>query len=183
MADSADRMYLGLLVVRCQSGDELAFEELLRHYQPRLRYFVHKMLREIHAADDVLQDVWLDVYRGVSRLADPRAFRAWLYQIARHRVLRELRKRRQSIRPLETLDIPVENCDQAEFTKEDAGQVHAALDQLPREHREALLLRFIEEMSYEDIARVTGSPVGTVRSRIHYAKRALRRVIERSGLP
>jgi RNA polymerase sigma-70 factor (ECF subfamily) len=65
-----------------------------------------------------------------------------------------------------------------DFSAEDAEHVHTALGLIAPEHREVLLLRFVEEMSYEDIARVTGCQLGTVRSRIHYAKRALRRVME-----
>jgi RNA polymerase sigma-70 factor (ECF subfamily) len=65
-----------------------------------------------------------------------------------------------------------------EFTAEDAARVHAALDTLAPEHREVVVLRFIEDMSYDEIAKVAGCPVGTVRSRLHHAKRALRRVLE-----
>jgi RNA polymerase sigma-70 factor (ECF subfamily) len=61
-----------------------------------------------------------------------------------------------------------------EFTAEDAAQIHAALDRLPAHQREVLVLRFLEDMSYEDIARVIGCPLGTLRSRLHHAKRALR---------
>jgi RNA polymerase sigma-70 factor, ECF subfamily len=64
---------------------------------------------------------------------------------------------------------------------DDAESVHAALDELAPEHRDVLVLRFLEDMTYEDIARVTGCPIGTVRSRIHYAKRALRCALERMG--
>ena len=113
-------------------------------------------------------------------LREAERFSPWLYRIARDRAYRELRKRR----------VPVEQSDGAyladesageEFTAEDAAAVHEALDGLSPEHREALLLRFIEAMSYEQIAGVTGCSVGTVRSRIHYGKRALRNIIERSN--
>src|SRR2546422_298407 len=66
------------------------------------------------------------------------------------------------------------------FSPEDAIAIHAALDRMTPEHREALILRFVEEMSYEQIAAVTGVSVGTVRSRLHYAKRALRHLLERT---
>ncbi len=93
----------------------------------------------------------------------------------------ELRRRRPKVWPADEMDlIPNEETREADFTAEDAARVHAVLDQLAPEHREILLLRFIEEMSYEDIARVTDCQVGTVKSRLHYAKRALRRMMERS---
>jgi RNA polymerase sigma-70 factor, ECF subfamily len=178
MTDIAERVYRSVLVVRCQAGDRAAFEELVGLYQPGLRYFLTKMVGDEHAADDLLQEVWFDVYRGVARLADPGAFSAWLYRIARHRALGELRKRRQPPSSLAGIDLVAEEGVDDDFSAEDAERVYAALGQLAPEHREVLLLRFIEEMAYEDIARVTGSQLGTVRSRIHYAKRALRRVME-----
>jgi RNA polymerase sigma-70 factor (ECF subfamily) len=64
------------------------------------------------------------------------------------------------------------------FDAEDAARIHAALDLLPPEQREVLVLRFVEAMSYEQIARVTSQPLGTVRSRLHYAKHALRTILE-----
>jgi len=179
MTGPADWFRERLLVLRCQAGDQLAFEELVILYQPRLRYFLRTMLREDRDVDDLLQEIWLDVYRGLARLSDPVAFAAWLYRIARNRTFRQLRKRHLSLRSLDGIDLPADPGDEALFSAEEAESIHLALDRLSEEHREVLLLRFIEEMSYEDIARVTDCSVGTVRSRLHYAKRTLRHVIER----
>jgi RNA polymerase sigma-70 factor (ECF subfamily) len=79
---------------------------------------------------------------------------------------------------IENLEVAGNDTDDADFTAEDAQAVHAALDQLAAEHREVLLLRFIEDMSYDDIAEVVDCPIGTVRSRIHNAKRALKRILQ-----
>jgi RNA polymerase sigma-70 factor (ECF subfamily) len=177
MTDIAERVYRSVLVVRCQAGDRVAFEELVALYQPRLRYFLASMVGDDHAADDLLQEVWFDVYRGVARLADPGAFPAWLYRVARRRALAELRKKRQPLSSLEGINV-ADEAEDDDFSAEDAERVHAALGRLAPEHREVLLLRFFEGMAYEDIASVTGCQLGTVRSRIHYAKRALRRVME-----
>jgi RNA polymerase sigma-70 factor (ECF subfamily) len=181
MTDIAERLYERVLVLRCQAGDAAAFAELVERYHARLRYYLRKMLREAHAAEDVLQDVWFDVYRSLPRLADPGAFAAWLYRIARDRAFRALRRRRQLSYPLKEADMVDEGEGDNDFSAEDAARIHAALDELAPEHREVLVLRFLEEMSYDDIARVTGCPLGTVRSRLHYAKRALRRALERMG--
>jgi RNA polymerase sigma-70 factor (ECF subfamily) len=162
--------------VRCQAGDRAAFEELVALYHPRLRYFLARMIGDDHAADDLLQEVWFEVYRGLARLADPGAFPAWVYCIARRRALRELRKKRQTLSSLEGVEVAED--DEEDFSAEDAERVHSALGRVAPVHREVLLLRFFEGMAYEDIARVTGCSVGTVRSRLHYAKRALRRAME-----
>jgi RNA polymerase sigma-70 factor, ECF subfamily len=182
MTEAADRLYETVLVLRCQAGDEAAFAELVERYQPRLRYYLRKMLREVHSAEDALQDVWLAVFRAVSRLADVGAFRAWLYRIARDRALSELRKRRPPSQPLEEGDWTDKRAEEREFTAEDVERVHAALDELVAEHREVLVLRYVETMTYEEIAQVVGCQVGTVRSRLHYAKRALRDVLERMNV-
>jgi RNA polymerase sigma-70 factor (ECF subfamily) len=177
MSDAAEQLYEHVLVLRCQAGDPAAFEELVARYGPRLRYYLRKLLGG-DGADDALQEVWCDAFRGLPRLLDPRALPAWLYRLARDRAFRQLRRRRVFV-PLPEGDLPDPAGDGDEFTAEDARQVHAALDRLAPEHREVLLLRFLEDMPYEDIARVTGCPVGTVRSRLHYAKHALRQVIEK----
>jgi RNA polymerase sigma-70 factor (ECF subfamily) len=178
VTNSADRLYERVLLLRCQAGDQAAFKELVGGYTPRLRYYLRKILREVDRIEDVLQDVWLEVLRGLPRLADPGAFPAWLYRIARNRACREFRERRP-LRPLEEMDLAQETGD--DIRLEDAEYIHAALDELASEHREVLVLRFLEGMTYESIASVTGCPVGTVRSRIHYAKRALRCALERTS--
>jgi RNA polymerase sigma-70 factor, ECF subfamily len=105
MTDASDRLYERVVVLRCQAGDDAAFEELVGRYSQRLRYYLRKMLREADRAEDVLQDVWLQVLRGLPRLADPGAFPTWLYRVARDRVYGELRKARHTVRPLEDADV------------------------------------------------------------------------------
>ena len=177
MVDQTERVYLRVLVLRCQAGDEPAFAELVERFVPRLRYYLRKMLGNAHAAEDALQEVWLDVFRSLPRLSDAGAVTAWLYRIARDRAFRTVRQQRNH-RPLVEADIPTVGDDGEEFSAADAEAIHLALDTLPPEHREVLVLRFLEEMSYEDIARVAGCELGTVRSRLHYAKRGLRRALE-----
>jgi RNA polymerase sigma-70 factor (ECF subfamily) len=80
---------------------------------------------------------------------------------------------------IELVDIAGDD-DVDDFSAEDAQRIHVALGRLAPEQREVLLLRFMEGMSYEEMARVTGCQLGTVRSRLYYAKRALRRLLERS---
>jgi RNA polymerase sigma-70 factor (ECF subfamily) len=176
MNDPADDLYERVLVVRCQAGDEGAFAELVERYQPRLRYYLRKMLPGSPVVEDTAQDVWYDVVRAIPRLANPGAFRAWLYRIARDRAWRHLRRRPPPYQPIDEVEVADDPAD--EFTAEDAAHVHAAVDQLAPEHREVVVLRYVEDMSYEEIAGVAGCPLGTVRSRLHHAKHALRRVLE-----
>ena len=98
MSDPADRIYERLLLLRCQAGDGDAFAELVERYGSRLRYFVRRLLGDADAAEDVLQETWLDVFRGVDRLLDLATFPAWVYRIARDRAARRLRRRRRYAR-------------------------------------------------------------------------------------
>jgi RNA polymerase sigma-70 factor, ECF subfamily len=177
MTGAAERLHEQLLVLRCQAGDEDAFEELVARYHPRLRYYLRHILPRADHADDVLQEVWLAVFRALPRLADPAALAAWLYRIARDRASVQWRGRRPE-RFLDVADLVEEPSQNNEFHQEDAQEIHASLDQLTPEQREILVLRFLEDMTYQEIARVTGCPIGTVRSRLYYAKSALRQAIE-----
>ena len=178
MTDSPHQLRERLLVSRCQAGDERAFEEIVSTYGPRLQYYLLKQLGSPEAADDVLQDVWLDVYRGVVRLRRPGAFRAWIYRIARDRAFRVLLTARAPLQLADEADLATAEVEDNSFSAEDVARVHAALDRLSPLHRDVLLLRFIEDLPYDEIAQVTGCPPGTVKSRIHHAKRLLRREME-----
>jgi RNA polymerase sigma-70 factor (ECF subfamily) len=177
MTDQADQLYERLLVLRAQAGDDAALAELVERYSPRLRYFLRKLLSSADGAEDALQDVWLDVLRHLPRLSAPAALRAWLYRIARDRAFRRLRKAGREIQPLDEAQLANGALDDVAFSAEDAAQIHAALDRLSAPQREVLVLRFVEDMTYEEIARVIGCELGTVRSRLHYAKQALRKLV------
>jgi RNA polymerase sigma-70 factor (ECF subfamily) len=177
MTDASDRLYQRTLVLRCQARDEAAFEEIVARYTPRLRYYLRKMLGSAQSAEDARQEVWLAAFRGLPALIEPGAFPAWIYRLARDRAFRELRRRRNYL-PLEEFDVINAAGDVNDFSTEDAVRIHCALDALIPEHREVLMLRFIEGMTYDQIAAIVGCQLGTVRSRLHYAKRALRRIIE-----
>lgn len=177
MTDAGDRLHEQLLVLRCQAGDEDAFEELVTRYHPRLRYYLRRILPRSDNADDVLQEVWFAAFRALPRLTDPAALGAWLYRIARDKAAVQWRGRSPE-RLLDISDIVEEPAENNEFHHEDSQDVHVSLAELATEHREVLVLRFLEDMTYEQIAKVTGCPIGTVRSRLHYAKSALRQAIE-----
>jgi RNA polymerase sigma-70 factor (ECF subfamily) len=168
------------LVLRAQRGDTAAFHQLIARYDRRLLYFVLRLLPDADLALDILQEVWLTLFRRLDSLRAPEAFRVWLYQIAHDRAIDVLRKQRRQEQLHEVLreDFhepiagPEESLEQAEL-------VHHALRQLSPEHREVLLLRFLESMSLEEIAQTLRCSLGTVKSRLHYARQALRCEVEK----
>lgn len=179
MGDKASvREYL--LVLRCQAGDETAFSDLLHRYAPgTLRYL--EGLLDPDAAQDVHQEVWLTVYRRISDLANPGGFRTWLFRITRHRAIDFLRRERRESELLETVAR-----ETPEISEEPAGPstpgvadpaFKAAMARLSPAQRDVLQLRFWEKMPYQEIALILGCPLGTVRSRIHHAKKSLRQAL------
>ena len=167
-----------LLVLQCQTGDGRAFEELVARYDRRLRYYLRHLLHHSESIEDMIQDVWLEVVRGIAGLRSAAAFRSWLYRIARNRVFAELRRSCRLPRTESEVDELIVN--EPEFSAEDAADVHKCLGRLSVEHREVLLLHFVEDMSYAEIAETVGCKLGTVRSRLHCAKLAMRREMERT---
>ena len=169
----SDDVLLQLLVIRCQTGDEKAFALLLDRFGPRTLQYLEQIVGD--DADDVQQEVWLDVYRRAGQLATPRSFVSWLFTITRHRAVDYLRRRRRARELLE--DVAAESLvtDEAiELTDApDLPDLSHVLAKLQPLHREVLLLRYQDDLSYEEIAAVVGCSVGTVKSRIHNAKRRL----------
>lgn len=183
MAVTPDQLIEQTLVVRSQIGDEAAFAELLKLYGPRLLRFAQRMMQSApEQVADVTQDIWLAIFRALPGLSDVSKFCPWAFRIARDRIFREYRRRKLPTQALEETGLEeLPNTDDG-ATAADVEELRHCLGAISPEHREALVLRFFEDMSYEDIARVTGASVGTVRSRIYYGKRALRAAWEGKSL-
>ena len=179
MSHVFESLSLQILVLRCQTGDEAAFAEIVARFQPRLSYFVRKMLADPHKVDDVMQNVWLDVFRRIRSLRNPAAFSTWAYRIARDHVYRLHRAPRLQTAELHEADAATAGDEADSFRPEDARRIHELLDQLSPEHREVLVLRFLDELNYKEIAAITDCEIGTVKSRVHYAKRALKHILQR----
>lgn len=177
--NATGRLLEQAIVVRCQARDDTAFEELVKMFGERISYYVRRLVDDAHDADDIVQDVWVDVYRSIPRLRSPGAFRVWLYRIARDKVYSAFRKRNRWMTLAQDEEIADEARDEPSFSAADAARIHQGLQELPPAQREVLVLRFIEHMSYEEIAAATGCLIGTVRSRIHYAKQTLKKIMGR----
>ncbi len=169
-------MRLHLLVLRCQTGDERAFGQLLNWFGERTLTYLEGLVGK-DDAEDVHQEVWLAVYRGIRTLHNPRAFRTWLFRAARHHAIDFLRRYKREQRLLELAAVEAKVSDSVE-EQPDIGiepdvVLDAVLSELSPAHREVMLLRLRDEMSYAEIAMVVGCPIGTVRTRLHHAKRKI----------
>ena len=168
------------VVVAAQTGSADDFARLVELYDQRLLYFVRRLMGEEAGAYDILQIVWLSVYRRLGKLRSPEAFRAWVYRIAHDCTVSELRRRGKRLEV--SMDAQPESVLTEDRTDETGFEqielVHRGLQELSFEHLRVLALKFLEDMTIEQIAEVIGIESGTVKSRLHYAKSALRRWIE-----
>jgi RNA polymerase sigma-70 factor (ECF subfamily) len=174
-----DAIYQELLVLRCQRGDAAALEELVRTWEKRLHYFIRQFVKNEQDAWDILQQTWLRVLRGIPSLKDPQRLTPWLYQIARNTTFNHARLQAAYRAGLEEHpDTDWADEDEAVFEFDHADEVHHALERLSLPHREVLTLFFLEDLPIAAIADIVGAQPGTVKSRLHYARLALRKILE-----
>jgi RNA polymerase sigma-70 factor (ECF subfamily) len=164
-----------LLVTQCQRGDRDAFGRIVAMWEQPLFYYLRRLAPSEADTWDLLQETWLKIFRALPSLRDARSLPAFLYTTARNTAISRLR-----LRANETSNgqLPEPSSQDYAFVAfDDADQVHHALDQLPLSQREAVTLYFLEDLSIDEIAQVLGVAVGTVKSRLHYAKQAIRKII------
>lgn len=176
------------LMLRVKGGDMRAFEELVEKYKQPVMNVIFRTLRDQVEAEDLAQNVFVQVFKSAHRYQVTAKFSTWLFTIARNLCLNEIRRR--SRHPAESLETsqtesddhparqfedvktfsPTENVLQAELE----NKVQLALDELPENQRTALLLCRQEEMSYDDISEVLGCSLSATKSLIHRARETLK---------
>ena len=171
------------LVRRWRKGDPLAFEALVRRWQGPVLRILARLLGENAPVEDSSQEVFLRVYHAAGRYRENGAFSTWLYRIALN-VARDVgRRTRRCPVPLEGHE-PPDRALPAEKTcqqREAAELVAQALGELPEPLREALVLRHYEGLNFEEIARLTGTPVSTIKSRFGIALQRMRSRLQQLG--
>jgi RNA polymerase sigma-70 factor (ECF subfamily) len=164
------------LVKAAKGGDRRAFGDLVAHFQDRLFRAACGLVRNATEAEDIAQETFVRAYLGLGRFRGDSAFYTWLFGILLNVYRRFLRRSRRD-RTVEMAD--VERADGAPSPSrraavgEELGRTLRAIEHLPRRLREVMVLRHVEEMSYEEIAEAAGCRVGTVRSRLHRARELL----------
>ena len=175
----ADRQLLesALLVVRFQRGDSDAFEGLVKLWERSLFFYLRRLAGSEADAWELLQETWLKVFRSLGSLRDPQALAAFLYRTGRNTAVSRLRKRGFDEAEQYSDEVPDGSAADQVSAFDNAEAVHHALDQLPLLQREALTLYFLEDLSLDQMAATLDVPLGTVKSRIHYAKLAMRKIL------
>lgn len=186
------------LVTRCQKGQPAAFDELVRRFQDRVFNIAFRMLREREVAEEIAQDVFVSVYQHIEGFQGNSKFSTWLFRVvANHCHNKSKYLRRRKHKQQDSIDAPIEGED-GELKRElpdDPGRspeelatrrkmneaIQEAISHLDEDHRVIVLLRDVEDMSYEEIGEVLGLPEGTVKSRLHRARNELRARLSRMG--
>ncbi|MHB9130625.1 MAG: RNA polymerase sigma factor [Armatimonadota bacterium] len=157
------------LIEATLTGDVEAFGKLVRKYQHLLVASARHLTRNADDAEDVAQDALVDAYKNLRRLHDRSKFRAWLFGILRHKCLTYLQRRGPENLPLDDMQ------DTLPAPEEMSGvELAELLDGLPLAYREILAARYIQELSYEEIAAALGTNVNTVRVRCCRARERMR---------
>jgi RNA polymerase sigma-70 factor, ECF subfamily len=169
-------LYTELLVMRCQRGDAAAMEELVRLWERPLGYYMRRLITDHEQSQHAMQEVWLKVLKGVGRLKERKSFAAWAFAITRATAMDHIRNK------YEKQTVPIDEDAATDDTDEniafdDAEQVHSGLAKLSLAHREILTLFFLQDLAIEEIAAVLDISEGTVKSRLHYAKKALKKIL------
>ena len=176
------------LVARCRSGDREAWEVVVRHRHSRVYNLAYRFTGRADEAEDLTQEVFLKVYRTLHLYrAESGALETWIVRVARNHFIDHYRKyktERHHTAPLEehhdSIALPgvrVETPSEVLDRKETAERVHRLLDRLPQDQREAVILRDLEELTYEEIADLIKVPIGTVKSRINRGRIELARLL------
>ena len=171
------------LVVRAQHGDEEAFASLAAAAGSRLYALAHRILRDVHLADDATQQALLNVWRELPRLRDPARFDAWSYRLLVRACYAEAGKRRHWAPNIRLLPADEPSTGEGLSSVIDRDQLERGFRRLSVEHRTVVVLFHYLDMPLDEIADMLGVPVGTVRSRLHYAMRGLRAALEADARP
>jgi len=165
------------MALRCQSGEPGAFEDLIAVMERPLLYYAASLTGNTDSGLDVLQEVWIKVFRGIRKLKDPGSLRSWLYSIT-HGIAVDRIRRNYARERAEGVQIEgFQESEEPSFADEDAAAIHQALSEIGVKHREVLVLHFLEDLSVAEIAEVVRCSEGTVKSRMHYAKRAMKEIL------
>ena len=169
------------LVIRCQTEDDGAFEELIKMFHVRIYRYAIRLMGSTADIDDVLQDVWIDVYRNIHRLRNTRSFASWLFKIVRNKIYMRFRQKKIHVYHVPVYELPDISEPVPDLSDENLSQLLECLDQLPVEQKDVLILKYYEDLSYKEMADCMNCPVGTVRSRLHYAKKMLKQKYEENN--
>jgi RNA polymerase sigma-70 factor (ECF subfamily) len=182
-----------ILIKKTLRGNRRAFEELVRKYERKIFSFVVRMVRNEDTAVDLTQDFFFKIFTVLDKYNFEYKFSTWAYRICYNLVIDHLRKNQTQVDSLDDDSVtPRDLLSSENINREDGfhslareetrDYVWRIVDQIPLKFRELILLRYIQDLKYEEIADITNLPVGTVKNRIFKAKEILKKEMEKDGM-
>lgn len=172
-----------LLVIQAQAGDRGALRELVETWQPRLLRHATCVTKHRDVADEVVQEAWIAIVRGLRRLQDPSAFKAWAFRIVQNRSIDWIRReaKRRGVQAELALEPNEESSSQAEIQDQRVQSLRSGISRLKEELRIPLHLLYSDGMSVREIATTLDLPEGTVKHRLYRARQELKTYITSEG--
>jgi RNA polymerase sigma-70 factor (ECF subfamily) len=182
-----------VLIKKTLRGDRKAFEELMRKYEKKIFSFVVRMVRNEDVAVDLTQDFFFKIFTVLEKYNFEYKFSTWAYRICYNLVIDHIRKNQAQVDSLDDENVSARDMLHSENVSREDGfkalareeardYVWRVVDQIPLKFRELILLRYIQDLKYEEIAEITSLPVGTVKNRIFKAKEILKQEMEKDGM-
>ncbi len=178
------------LIKMVQKKNHRAYKEIVRRYQNKLFSYLYRLAGNKEEAEDLLQNVFVKVYKNIKRFDTKRKFSSWIYRIAHNEAVNFLKKRGQkrfvSLEDIETTKDKLETVSPAKspidawISKELKKEMRTALDKLPGKYKEVLILRYFSDKSYEEISEILEKPVNTIGTLLNRAKKKLLQIIRTS---
>lgn len=176
------------------NGDRRAFNELVDMYKDKIFHLAYRMLHNVQEAEDVVQETFLRVYTNLNRFDEAQKFSTWIYRIGTNLCIDRLRKRKAAY----SLDAEVNDSEGSDWysmlassdrtpegellLSETQDQVRKAIDSLPEKYKSVVVLRYLHDMSLQEISDVLDMPVTTVKTRVHRGREFLRERLEKESL-
>jgi RNA polymerase sigma-70 factor, ECF subfamily len=171
-----------LPVRQARTGDPAAWDALFKRYQLPLYVYVFELVHHEQTSLDVVQETFINAARYIGSLREDHKFGSWLFGIAHQKCIQHWRSQSRELAVVEEFFSAPEELahgpDELLVRQEQEEEFMTRLNQLPLPQRSVLLLHFVEDFSLEEIAAITGAALGTVKSRLHYARKALRQLID-----
>jgi RNA polymerase sigma-70 factor (ECF subfamily) len=168
-----------LLVMRTQNGDMQAFSLLVKRWQPALLSQAHRLTRDDEASLDIAQETWRAIANGIYRLKSPSAFKTWSFRIVSNKSVNWIREQQKQRQILEGNNVDLIAQDEPGNDSENIELIKKALNELPIKSKTILSMFYVDEHSVKEIAKILSLSEGTVKSRLFYARKALKERFEK----
>jgi RNA polymerase sigma-70 factor (ECF subfamily) len=182
------------LVVRAQKGSDTAYRELLGRYQRPVFSLIYRMVRDREQAEDLAQETFVRVFNNIDRYDPAYKFSSWIFKIATNLTIDWIRRKEVATVSIDgsryatssddieastiTVESGDENPEELLESRELGSQIEAAIGKLRPEYRQAIVLRHIDDLPYEDIAQIMALPLGTVKTYIHRGRKELQDMLQ-----